>query len=408
MSTPDPMDFYASDDAFLTDDEKTVRESAREFAKKELLPNIRAWDEGRTEPYKTKEEVTRAVTRKMAETVSCFGATLPEMEKYLDPGEFMLMSPSAYGLVAREIEAVDTAFRSLLSVQSSLGLFALYAYGSEEQKRRWLPELYRGTKLVCFGLTEPQGGSDPANMKTTAEKTPKGWLLNGTKVWITNGFADLAVVWAAAKDGIRGFLVEKGTPGFTVRHEKKWALRAGTASSLLFSQCEVPDSALLPGTVRPHPDDLKCPLRCLSEARFSIVWGAVGAARACVEEVRAFLQERRLFGGTLASKQAMQVKLVWCANETENMSLVAHRLGQLKAAKALHHAQISLAKYNNAAKSIEVAQQAVDMLPADVFTFEAYHAGRHLRNLQIIKKYEGTHEVHTLVVGRALTGTSAF
>lgn len=406
---PPPIeDFYSADDDLLSEDEKLVRDSARDFAKRELFPRIRAWDEGDITPYASKEELTRDLAKKMGGTLNLFGATLPDMPKHVGEKDFVPMSPAAYGAAMREIEAVDTAFRSLGSVQSSLGLFAVYTFGSEEQKKRWLPSLYRGEKLVCFGLTEPQGGSDPANMKTTAEKTSKGWLLNGTKVWITNGFADLTVVWARTPEGVRGFLVERGTPGFSCRHEEKWALRAGTASSLIFSGCEIPEDALLPGTVQGPGQDLKCALRCLSEARFSIVWGAVGAARTCVSEVLAFLKDRRLFGKPLASKQAMQAKLVWCLNETENMNLVAHRLAKLKARGALHYAHISLAKYNNASKAIEVAQQAVDMLPADVFTFEAYHAGRHLRNLQIIKKYEGTHEIHTLMVGRAVTGEAAF
>lgn len=405
---PTAEDFYLCDEAFLDDDERAVRDLARQFCRRELLPRIRAWDEGDIRPYATKEDLTRDIAKKLAGTLNVFGAALPQMGGYLGPSEFTLISPAGYGLIMREIEAVDTSLRSLCSVQSSLGLFAVYTYGSEEQKRTWLPPLYRGEKLVCFGLTEPQGGSDPASMKTTAEKTSGGWVLNGTKVWITNGFADLAVVWARTDDGIRGFLVEKDTPGFTVRHEEKWALRAGTASSLTFSRCEVPDANLLPGSVQKSPNDLKCPLRCLSEARFSIIWGAVGAARACVEEVLDFIKNRNLFGRPLASKQAMVAKLVWCLNEVENMSLVAHRLAKLKAGGELHHAHISLGKYNNANKSIQVAQEAVDMLPADVFTFEAYHSGRHLRNLQVIKKYEGTHEIHTLLVGRAITGVSAF
>ncbi|MBI4676300.1 MAG: acyl-CoA dehydrogenase family protein [Elusimicrobia bacterium] len=405
---PTVEDFYLCDDEFLDDEERLVRDSARQFCRKELLPHIRAWDAGDIKPYARKEDLTRDVAVKLARALNVFGATLPEMGKYLDASEFVPMTPAGYGLVMREIEAVDTSLRSLASVQSSLGLFAVYTFGSEEVKRKWLPLLYRGEKLVCFGLTEPQGGSDPASMKTTAEKTARGWVLDGTKVWITNGFADLAVVWARTGDGIRGFLVENGAPGFTVRHEEKWALRAGTASSLTFNRCEVPDANLLPGSVQEPPNDLKCPLRCLSEARFSIIWGAVGAARACVEEVLEFVKNRNLFGRPLASKQAMVAKLVWCLNEVENMSLVAHRIASLKAKGRLHYAHISLAKYNNADKSVKVAQESVDMLPADVFTFEAYHSGRHLRNLQIIKKYEGTHEIHTLMVGRALTGLSAF
>lgn len=405
---PTAADFYATDELFLTEEEKLVRDSARQFAAAELLPKIRAWDEGRIEPYANGEDLARDLVRKIAGQINLFGATLPELGRYLAASEFVPMSPAAYGAAMRELEYADTAVRSIASVQSSLGMFAIYSYGSEEQRRRWLPPLYRGEKLVCFGLTEPQGGSDPANMSTRAEKASGGWVLNGTKVWITNGFADVAVVWAKTGDGIRGFLVEKGAPGFAVRHEVKWALRSGTASALSFTNCFVPDRDLLPGTVLPPGSDVKCFLRCLSEARYGIAWGAVGSARACVEEAIRFTKARVLFGAPLAAKQAVQSKLVWCLNETENANLVAHQLARLKAAGRLNHAHISLAKYNNVDKAIQVAQHCVDVLPADVFTFEAYDAGRHLRNLQIVKKYEGAHEIHALVVGRAITGVSAF
>lgn len=406
--SPTASDFYASDELFLNEEEKLVRDSARQFAKAELLPRIRAWDEGKLEPYAKGEELTRDVARKIAASLNLFGATLPEMANYVGESEFVPMSPAAYGAAMRELEYADTAIRSLASVQSSLGMYAIYSFGSEEQRKKWLPPLYRGEKLVCFGLTEPQGGSDPASMKTRAEKTSGGWVLDGMKVWITNGFADVAVVWAKTSEGIRGFLVEKGTPGFTVRHEVKWAMRSGTASALTFTGCKIPAENLLPKTVQPPGQDLKCFLRCLSEARYGIVWGAVGSARACVEEAIRFAKERVLFGEPLAAKQAVQSKLVWCLNETENANLVAIQLARLKALGKLNYAHISLAKYNNVDKGIQVAQQCVDVLPADVFTFEAYDSGRHLRNLQIVKKYEGAHEIHALVVGRAISGVSAF
>ncbi len=325
-AAPTADDYYFSDEDCLTEEEKMVRDSARQFTEKELLPRVRAWDEGNLAPYKTKEELARDITKKMAQSLNIFGATFPEMDKYLGENEFVPMTPTAYGVAMREIEAADTAFRSICSVQSSLGMFAIYTFGSEEQKKKWLPSLYRGEKLVCFGLTEPQGGSDPANMKTKAEKTKDGWVLNGNKVWITNGFAEVAVVWAQTKEGIRGFLVEKGTPGYSVRHEVKWAMRVGTASSLTFTNCKIPEDSLLPESVLKPGQDLKCFLRCLSEARLSIVWGTVGSARACLKETIAFVKERRLFGKSLAEKQAIQVKLVWCMNEIDNANLVAHRL----------------------------------------------------------------------------------
>lgn len=406
--SPTDDDFYSSDELFLSDEEKLVRDSARQFAAAELLPRIRNWDEGKLEPYAKGEELARDLARKIAGALNLFGATLPGLGRYLRDSEFVPMSPAAYGAAMRELEYADTAIRSLASVQSSLGMYAIYSFGSEEQKKRWLPSLYRGEKLVCFGLTEPQGGSDPANMNTRAEKSPSGWVLDGTKVWITNGFADVAVVWAKTSEGIRGFLVEKGTPGFSVRHEVKWAMRSGTASALTFTKCAIPAANLLPATVLPPGQDLKCPLRCLSEARYGIAWGAVGSARACVQEAIRFSKARVLFGEPLAAKQAVQSKLVWCLNETENANLVAHQLARLKALGRLNYAHISLAKYNNVDKAMQVAQQCVDVLPADVFTFEAYDSGRHLRNLQIVKKYEGAHEIHMLVVGRAVTGVSAF
>lgn len=405
---PSARDFYASDDLFLNDEEKLIRDSARRFAETELLGRVRAWDEGNLAPYAKGEDLTRDIAKKIAGSLNLFGATLPELGKYVGESEFVLMSPAAYGAAMRELEYADTGIRSLASVQSSLGMFAVYSFGSEEQKRKWLPPLYRGEKLICFGLTEPQGGSDPAAMKTRAEKTPGGWVLNGGKVWITNGFADVAVVWAKTDEGIRGFLIEKGTPGFSVRHEVKWAMRCGTASALSFTNCRIAAENLLPKTVAGPGSDLKCFLSCLSEARYGIAWGAVGSARACLEEALRFSKQRLLFGGPLAAKQAVQSKLVWCLNETENANLVAIQLSRLKALGKLHHAHISLAKYNNVDKAVQVAQHCVDMLPADVFTFEAYDSGRHLRNLQIVKKYEGAHEIHALVVGRAITGVSAF
>lgn len=402
------LDFYALEEGLLTEEERMARDSARRFVESAVLPHIKRWDSGDPSPYPDGEALVRDLARKIAAGVSLFGATLPGLGSVLGDPEFVPMTPTAYGLCLRELEAGDTALRSLASVQSGLGMYAIHSYGSQEQKKRWLPPLYRGEKIVCFALTEPSGGSEPNEMRTTAEKAGGGWILNGDKVWITNGFADVAVVWARTGEGIRGFLVEKGTPGFAVRHEEKWALRAGTASSLSLSACRVPEDGLLPGTVRPPGKDNACFLRCLSEARYGIVWGAVGAARACLLETLEFCKARRLFGEPLAAKQKTQDKLVWMLNETENASLVAFQLGRLKALGALSHVHISLGKYNNVSKALEVAQLAVDTLPADVFTFEAYHSGRHLRNLQVVKKYEGAHEVHMLVVGRAITGHAAF
>lgn len=401
-------DYYRLDELFLSDDDRLVRDAVREFVKKEVFPHISEWDSGKSAPYANHEYLVRDVARKYAGQLSLFGASIEGIEPYLSHLNFTPLSHTSYGVAMREIEYCDTSLRSLASVQSSLCMFAIFQFGSEEQKKKWLPALFTGESLACFGLTEPQGGSDPANMLTKAKKVAGGWVLDGNKAWITNGFADVAVVWARTEEGIRGFLVEKGTEGFSYRNEEKWALRAGVASSLSFSNCEVPDSALMPGTVQKQPHDLKCPLRCLSEARYSIIWGVVGAARACLDEAIAFSGERKLFGAPLSTKQETQRKLVWMLNETENAQLVALQLAKLKERKALSHVHISLGKYNNVSKALTVAQLACELLSADVFTFDAFHSGRHMRNINVVKKYEGTHEIHQLVVGREITGEAAF
>ncbi|MBI4369574.1 MAG: acyl-CoA dehydrogenase family protein [Elusimicrobia bacterium] len=401
------MDYYGLEDE-LPDDAKTVRDAAKEFVRKEILPHIQRWDKGDLAPFNNHEEFVRETARKIGRQLGLFGISLKNLGHYLDDPQFEPVSSTAYGVAMREFEYADSTLRSLASVQSSLSMFAIDRYGSEEQKKRWLPLLHRGEKIACFGLTEPQGGSDPGNMKTTASRRGEAWVLNGTKVWITNGFADVAIVWAKTPDGIRGFLVEKGTPGFSHRSEEKWTFRAGIASSLYFSNCEIPASSLLPVTESPPGKDLAAPLSCLSEARYSICWGVVGAARACYEEALKTAQSRIMFEVPLAQKQEMQRKLVWCLNEIENAQMVALRLGRLKDAGRISYAHISLAKYNNVARSCKVARLAVEMLPADVFTFDAYHSGRHFRNLEVVKKYEGTHEVHTLIVGREITGFNAF
>ncbi|MBI4424869.1 MAG: acyl-CoA dehydrogenase family protein, partial [Elusimicrobia bacterium] len=231
----DPADYYRVEELCLSDDERLVRDTAAQFARKELAPKMAAWDRGEFGPFPSHEEGVRRVARQLAEQLGIFGATLKDLGRYLGEPDFSPLSHTAYGLALREIEAVDSGLRSMVSVQSSLCMYPIYSYGSEEQKRRWLPVLHRAEKLACFGLTEPQGGSDPARMLTTARKTSAGWVLNGSKAWITNGFGDVAVVWAKAPEGVRGFLVEKGTPGFTYRNEEKWALRCGVASSLEFA-----------------------------------------------------------------------------------------------------------------------------------------------------------------------------
>ena len=404
----DPSDYYLADEIFLTEEEKLVRDAAREFTRKELLPRIQAWDKGDISPHKSHEELIRSTAKKIADHLGIFGLNLPGLGKYLEDPAFEPISHPAYGAALRELEAADSAIRSLVSVQSSLCMFAIYQYGSEEQKTKWLPALHRAEKLACFGLTEPQGGSDPGDMRTAAVKKGRAWILNGNKVWITNGFADVAVVWARTPEGIRGFLVEKGVPGFFNRCEEKWTFRAGIASSLSFTNCEIPEENLLPGTARPPGKDLVCALSCLTEARYGICWGVLGAARACFQEALKTATERRLFGSPLAQKQEVQRKLTWALNEIENGQLAAFQLGRLKDKGLLSHVHVSLAKYNNVSKACDVARLCVELLPADVFTFDAFHSGRHFRNLEVVKKYEGTHEVHTFIVGSAITQLNAF
>lgn len=400
-------DFYRFDELFLSEEDRMVRDTVREFMAKEVFPFIYEWDRGKTHPYANPEELVRSLTKKIGGTLSVFGAAIEGIETYLSHLDFVPLTHTSYGIVAREMEYADTALRSLFSVQSSLCMFAIYEYGSEEQKKKWLPLLYTGEKLACFGLTEPQGGSNPGDMRTTAKKVSGGWVLNGNKAWITNGFADVAVVWAMTEEGIRGFLVERGTPGFSFRNEEKWALRAGVVSSLSFGNCEIKDDGFLPGTQNEKKGQVKYALRCLNEARYSIAWGVVGAARACLEEVLHYSKERHLFGAALSSKQETQRKLAWMLNECENAQLVAAQLGRLKEKKALSHVHVSLAKYNNVSKALEITQLACELLPADVFCFDAYHSGRHMRNMHVVKKYEGTHEIHQFIVGKEITGSSA-
>ncbi|MFC1522323.1 acyl-CoA dehydrogenase family protein [Elusimicrobiota bacterium] len=403
------IDFLKTDELGFSDDEKTLRDLTRGFVSREILPSICKWDAGDVSPHKDSEALIRHIAKKLASTTGVFGAHFHGIEKYLSGCEFTPITPTAYGVALREFEYGDSSLRSLASVQSSLCMFAINEYGSEEQKKKWLPLLFKGEKIACFGLTEPQGGSDPANMKTKARKTKSGWVLDGAKAWITNGFADVAVAWANTEEGIRGFLVEKGAQGFTFRHENKWALRAGIASSLFFNDCEIKQEDLLPGTVQKSGGaDLKCALRCLNEARYGICWGVVGAARACFEEAVRFSKERQLFGKSLACKQETQRKLAYMLGEIELAGLLALHLGKLKSTNELSHVHVSLGKYNNVSRALEVAQMACELLSADVFSFDAYNSGRHMRNLHIVKKYEGTHEIHALVLGRAITGVSAF
>jgi glutaryl-CoA dehydrogenase len=310
----------------------------------------------------------------------------------------------SYGLICQELERGDSGLRSFVSVQSSLVMFPIHAYGSEEQKQRWLPALARGEAIGCFGLTEPHGGSDPANMKTVARRDGDDWVLNGAKMWITNGsIADVAVVWAMTDDGVRGFLVEKGTPGFDAPEIKhKFSLRASVTSSLFLDNVRVPGENMLPGVA-----GLKGPLSCLTQARYGITWGAIGAAQACLAELLDYTETRELFGRPLNRTQAVQLRLADMARRITAAQLLSLRLGRLKDRGELHPTQVSLAKWNNVRMALDIARDCRDLLGGSGISVE-YSPIRHMLNLESVITYEGTETVHELVVGKELTGVNAF
>ena len=309
-----------------------------------------------------------------------------------------------YGLICQELERGDSGLRSFVSVQSSLVMFPIHAYGSDEQKDHWLPRLARGEAIGCFGLTEPHGGSDPSNMKTHARRDGDDWVINGSKMWITNGaIADVAVVWAMTDEGVRGFLVEKGTPGYDAPEiEHKFSLRASVTSSLFFDNVRVPASAMLPG-VR----GLKGPLSCLTQARYGISWGAIGPAQACLAELLSYTETRTLFGRALHDTQAVQIRLADMARRISTAQLLSLQLGRLKDGGALHPTQVSLAKWNNVRMALDIARECRDLLGGAGISVE-YSPIRHMLNLESVITYEGTETVHQLVVGKELTGVSAF
>ena len=314
------------------------------------------------------------------------------------------MNNVAYGLVMQELERGDSGLRSFASVQGALCMYPIYAYGTDEQKDRWLPAMARGELIGCFGLTEPDYGSDPGGMLSRAERRWDRWVLNGTKRWITNGsIADVAIVWAGTDDGIQGFLVEKDFPGFEARDMKgKFSLRASITSELFLSDVEVPEENRLSGVT-----GLRVPLGCLTQARYGIAWGALGAALACFDEARRYSKDRVVFGRPLASLQIPQQKLVWMATEITNGQILALRLGRLKDRGELHHSMVSMAKMNNVDIALQVARMARDMLGANGIV-DDYCSMRHMLNLETVRTYEGTHDIHTLVLGRELTGFGAF
>ncbi|MCZ7588614.1 MAG: acyl-CoA dehydrogenase family protein [Gaiella sp.] len=384
----DPLDFLALD-VLLSDEERAIRDTVRQFIRERVLPDIGDWFEQGILPREVIQELAG---------LGLFGMHL---DGYGLPGA----SAVAYGLTCLELEAGDAGIRSTVSVQGSLAMFAIWKWGSDEQKERWLPAMHRGEAIGCFGLTEPDAGSDPGTMRTHARRDGSDWVLNGAKMWITNGtISDVAVVWARTDAGeIRGFLVEKGTPGFSAPEiHKKISLRASVTSELVLQDVRIPADAMLPGA-----STLRGPLSCLNEARYGIVWGAVGAARACFDEALSYARERIVFGKPISAYQLTQQKLAEMALEISRGSLVALHLGRMKDQGTLRPEQVSLGKMGNVRGAMEVCRSARTILGANGVTLE-YPVIRHVNNLESVLTYEGTHEVHTLVVGQALTGENAF
>jgi glutaryl-CoA dehydrogenase len=374
-------------DRLLSDEDRLIRDTVRRFVADRVLPDVGTWfDEG-------------ILPRELATELGALGLLGMHLEGYGCAGA----SATAYGVACRELEAGDSGVRSLVSVQGSLAMFPIWRYGSDEQKDEWLPRMATGEAIGCFGLTEPDFGSDPGNMRTRARRDGTDWVLDGSKMWITNGgLADVAVVWAQTDDGIRGFVVPRGTPGFSTSDiHRKLSLRASVTSELHLEDCRLPESAVLPGV-----KGLKGPLSCLSEARYGICWGAVGAGTACYLSALEYAKTRVQWGKPIAAFQLTQRKLVEMMLELQKAQLVAWRLGQLKDAGELHPTQVSVGKLNNVRAALEVAREARTILGASGITTE-YPVMRHANNLESVLTYEGTTEIHTLILGEALTGERA-
>ena len=383
-----PLDLVAAD-SLLSEDERAIRETVRTYLDREVRPHVAEWFESGELP-----------AREIARGLGGLGVLGMHLEGYGCAGT----SAVAYGLACLELEAVDSGIRSLVSVQGSLAMFALHAYGSEEHKNEWLPRLAAGEAIGCFGLTEPDFGSNPSGMRTAAKRDGTDWVLNGTKMWITNGgVADVAIVWAQTDDGIRGFVVPTDSPGFVANPVKhKLSLRASVTSELVLDGVRLPESAMLPG-VR----GLAGPLGCLNEARFGIVFGALGAARDCIETAVSYALSREQFDRPIAGFQLTQEKLANMSVELVKGYLLALHIGRLKDAGAATATMVSVGKLNNVRESLEIARQARTILGGNGITLE-YPVLRHANNLESVLTYEGTSEIHTLVIGQALTGLSAF
>ncbi|MCZ4493545.1 MAG: acyl-CoA dehydrogenase [Conexibacter sp.] len=383
-----PKDFLGLD-ALLGDEERDIRDTVRAFVADRIVPEVGDWFEAGEVPV-----------RELAPALGKLGVLGMHLTGYGCAGA----SATAYGLACLELEAGDSGVRSLVSVQGSLAMYAIWRWGSVEQKQQWLPRMAAGEAIGCFGLTEPDAGSDPGAMRTRARRDGDDWILHGQKMWITNGsVAEVAVVWAATDEGVRGFLVPRGTQGFTTQDiHKKLSLRASVTSELLLDDVRLPAAAMLP-----EATSLRGPLSCLNEARFGIVFGAVGAARACFESALDYAGERLAFGKPIAGTQIQQQKLAFMALEVNRAALLALHLGRMKDAGTLRPEHVSMGKLGNVNAALEVARTARQVLGANGVTLE-YPVIRHMNNLESVVTYEGTADIHALVVGGALTGIQAF
>jgi glutaryl-CoA dehydrogenase len=384
----DPLDLYDVRGQ-LSDEERMVEESVGRFVDDNVLPIIRRHFEQHTFP------------RELVAGLAELGLLGSSLTGYGCAG----MNSIAYGLICQQLERGDSGIRSFVSVQSSLCMYPIHAYGSEAQKQQYLPRMAKGELIGCFGLTEPHGGSDPANMKTHAKRRGGDWVLNGSKMWITNApIADLAVVWARTEEGIRGFIVERGMRGFaTPEIENKFSLRASATGALFFEDVVVPEANMLPGSTV----GLKAPLSCLTQARYGITWGVIGAAQACLAEVLEYSKSRTLFNRPLAANQAVQIRLAEMARQITTSQLLSLQLGRLKDAGSMSPSQVSLAKWHNCRAAIDIARDARDLLGGSGISAE-YVPIRHALNLESVITYEGTETIHQLSIGRELTGINAF
>jgi glutaryl-CoA dehydrogenase len=388
MSAGTPSTDLMQIDDQLNEEERLIGDTVRAFVTDRALPHVADWFEAGVLPRDIMPELGKLGVLGMHLTgYGCAGA-----------------GAIAYGVACRELEACDSGLRSAASVQGSLSMFPIWRYGSDEQKNEWLPRMAAGEAIGCFGLTEPDYGSDPGSMRTSARREGSDWILNGTKMWITNGsIADIAVVWAGTEEGIRGFLVPRGTPGFSAGDiHKKLSLRASITSELHLDDVRLPADAALPGVT-----GLKGPLSCLTEARFGIAWGVTGAARNCLESAIEYATTREQFGKPIASFQLTQAKLSWMAADLYRSQLLALHLGRLKEAGSVSPVQVSVAKMTNVRSALDIARQARTVLGASGVTLE-YAPIRHANNLEAVLTYEGTEEIHTLAIGQALTGISAY